>query len=144
MSESNDEIVQNSHSMRDRDMRQKRLCQVLKEDAEAGLALILYVIMYRITGIGVPCVFRKVTGLLCPGCGMTRALAALTRGRAAEALQLNALSLSVLPLVLCIMAGRQIRYIRNGTSEFRLYEVVLLCAAAGACIWYFLMRNHLL
>ena len=43
------------------------------------------VLLYFLTGINVlsfsyPCVFNKVTGLCCPGCGGTRAARALLRG----------------------------------------------------------------
>lgn len=38
-----------------------------------GLALAggLYYLFIRLTGWWIPCVFQKLTGLACPGCGMT-------------------------------------------------------------------------
>ena len=47
-----------------------------------------------------PCLFHQVTGLLCPGCGATRALAALLHGHLDTALHLNALVVLFLPLIL--------------------------------------------
>ncbi len=44
------------------------------------------------------CPFFEATGWLCPGCGATRALAALLRGDVAGAWKLNALIVSLLPL----------------------------------------------
>ncbi len=44
------------------------------------------------------CPVYALTGWECPGCGMTRALAALLHGRVAEALRWN-------PLVLVVVAG---------------------------------------
>jgi hypothetical protein len=38
------------------------------------------------------CPFRALTGLLCPGCGMTRAFCALGHGEIRRAIQFNALS----------------------------------------------------
>lgn len=38
-----------------------------------------------------PCLFHKLTGLLCPGCGGTRAIARLGQGDVAGALRANAL-----------------------------------------------------
>ena len=47
-----------------------------------------------------PCPIHLYTGLLCPGCGATRALAALTRFHVAEAWHLNPLLFLLLPLAL--------------------------------------------
>lgn len=44
------------------------------------------------------CPIHHYLGLLCPGCGTTRALAALLRGHLIEALRLNALTTLGLPL----------------------------------------------
>jgi Protein of unknown function (DUF2752) len=46
------------------------------------------------------CPIHEYLHLQCPGCGATRALAALLRGHVAEALQLNPLIPLLLPLVL--------------------------------------------
>lgn len=43
-------------------------------------------------GTLVPCPVRALTGVPCPGCGMTRALLALGRGDVGEALALHPLS----------------------------------------------------
>ena len=43
------------------------------------------------------CPFFEATGLLCPGCGGTRALAALLRGDFAGAWRLNGLVVALLP-----------------------------------------------
>jgi len=43
-----------------------------------------------------PCLFHEVSGLPCPGCGMTRALAALLQGDLARSFALHPLALPVL------------------------------------------------
>lgn len=45
------------------------------------------------------CPIRQYFGILCPGCGATRALAALLRGHVHEALRLNALFVLILPIL---------------------------------------------
>ena len=45
------------------------------------------------------CPFYELTGLLCPGCGATHALAALTHGNLPGALHANALVVLLLPLL---------------------------------------------
>lgn len=51
------------------------------------------------------CPFLAVTGLACPGCGTLRAVRALTRGDLATALSLNALSVSLLPVLVWAWLG---------------------------------------
>lgn len=45
------------------------------------------------------CVFHRVTGLNCPGCGGLRALHQLAHGHVAEAFRLNALFVLLLPVL---------------------------------------------
>jgi hypothetical protein len=46
-----------------------------------------------------PCMFHKLTGLHCPGCGATRAAYALLHGRPAEAVRKNVLFIATLPFI---------------------------------------------
>jgi|UPI000689883C hypothetical protein len=46
------------------------------------------------------CPVHQIFGILCPGCGTTRALAALLHGHVVEALQLNTLTVLGLPVVI--------------------------------------------
>src|ERR1019366_9719004 len=46
------------------------------------------------------CPIRQYLGIHCPGCGATRALAALLHGRFMEAMRLNALFVLLLPVAL--------------------------------------------
>ena len=44
-----------------------------------------------------PCLFRALTGYLCPGCGTLRALHQLLNGNVAAAFRLNPLTMLLLP-----------------------------------------------
>ena len=45
-----------------------------------------------------PCIFHRVTGLWCPGCGATRAMHQLVHGNLAAAFHFNPLAISILPV----------------------------------------------
>lgn len=65
------------------------------------------------------CIFHDLTGLSCPGCGMTRAAYAALHGRIAEAFRLNPVGMVLLPAA-CIGLGIQILgWIRGKPFGFR-------------------------
>jgi len=51
-----------------------------------------------------PCVFHAITGLHCPGCGLTRMLHALVHGDVARAWSMNPLAMIALPLLAAMLA----------------------------------------
>lgn len=52
-----------------------------------------------------PCLFRHLTGLYCPGCGLTRALHALAHGDVAATWAMNPLVPVALPLLAAMAAA---------------------------------------
>jgi Protein of unknown function (DUF2752) len=80
------------------------------------------------------CAFHALTGLNCPGCGMTRALYALLHGNFPVALKDNALLVLAL-LALAVKAGHFIlQKIKNQPATFNLSPKLLwpLLALAAA------------
>jgi hypothetical protein len=67
------------------------------------------------------CPIREFLHIECPGCGATRALAALLHGQVREALRLNALFVALLPGALA--AGIESYRRAIGRGEFRWPEV---------------------
>ena len=61
---------------------QKRLCRLLLFCAGAGVLILLLSRFYR-------CPFYAITGIPCPGCGMTRALLSALRMESRPALPWN-------------------------------------------------------
>ena len=126
------------------DQRQLRLRITLRTAAVFLLAGVVYIALFRIFGHGVPCLFRRATGLLCPGCGMSRALGAISRGDIRQAMEYNILSVTLLPIILLYLLFRAIRYIKTGYDSFRIPELLFLLVCIGICAFYFVMRNGLL
>jgi len=105
-----------------------------------GLAYALFI---QCTGLGIPCVFRLVTGYHCPGCGMTHAAMALIHGQPKTAFRENPLSLSVVPLLLLYGAYRAEVYIRSARTDFRKWEIVFLGVLWVVVLAFWLLRNLL-
>lgn len=76
---------------------------------------LVYLIWVRATGWGIPCPIHTVTGLECPGCGITRMLTALSRGDWASARAANA-GLFYLSPFLALFLGRALWLWLTGRS----------------------------
>jgi len=59
------------------------------------------------------CIFHKLTGLDCPGCGTQRALHQLFHGNFAAAWRFNALAIALLPMGVWLMA-RELIWLMSG------------------------------
>jgi len=79
--------------------RQAHLFLAAVVSASAAVAAMLYRFPPETSGFYPQCQFHALTGLLCPGCGATRALADLVRGNLADALHSNALIVILLPIL---------------------------------------------
>jgi hypothetical protein len=89
--------------------------------AVLGLAFAAY--MLRETGGAgwMPgCMFRKVTGLDCPGCGMTRGTYALLHGRVGDAFRFNPVGMVLLPLAMIGLGIEVIGWVRGKRLPFNL------------------------
>lgn len=81
----------------------------------------------------IPCIFNKVTGLFCPGCGMTRAINSLMHFRIDQALRYNFLIVAIPPLMLIYL----ILDYKNKNKMTKIITYVMLAIT----IIYGLMRN---
>ena len=102
-----------------------------------------YALWVRLTRLAVPCLFRAVTGRLCPGCGVTQLCLALLRLDWAAAWNANPVLLMMLP-VLALLGGRlTVRYVRVGSTAGPKWEGVFMWAMAALLIAWGVARNLL-
>lgn len=100
----------------------------------AGLGGLLYVkVWLPLTGIGVPCVFREVTGLLCPGCGLTRLVLSLMELNLIQAFRYNMLVFFLAPLYLIYLL-----LVRRGKTK---HSGILMGVMVVLTIAFGVLRN---
>lgn len=89
--------------------------------AAAAGAVVLYVFDPSVYSFYPPCVFRSLTGYLCPGCGITRALHHILHGRFVEAFHYNAMAVVFGPVLLA-GAVAEARTVIRGAPEPRFVQ----------------------
>jgi hypothetical protein len=89
------------------------------------------------------CPIREFFGIDCPGCGATRALAALLRGHILEALRFNALVILLLPAALAGAVRSYRRAIHPGSFRWPQPPAPALYATLGATAFFTIARNFL-
>ena len=82
------------------------------------LAGLLYALFVKIAGFGYPCFFHLITGLNCPGCGITRAAMCILNFDFIGAIKANAFLIPIVLFVGWIAFYTLRRYIKTGV--FRL------------------------
>jgi hypothetical protein len=87
------------------------------------------------------CPIHRLLGIQCPGCGATRALAALLRGHLIEALRLNALFVLLLPAALAGAVESYRRAMRPGVFRWPQPPAPALYATLAAAALFTIVRN---
>lgn len=101
------------------------------------LASLAYAGFCRVTGWALPCLFYKLTGLYCPGCGVTRMCLALLRLDFPAAFAANKGVFAALPMLAALLAWSAYRWVKE-LPQSRVEQ-----AAAWALLGYFLLYGFL-
>ncbi len=95
----------------------------------------------RLLSLAPPCLFHRLTGLYCPGCGSMRAFYHLARGEPLAALGSNPLLLVALPLlVLAVLEQRTTGAGRAGLRRI-VYSPVIGWGFAAVTVVFAVLRN---
>lgn len=104
----------------------------------AGL---LYLIINRTTGFSIPCVFHLVTGLYCPGCGVTGMIVSLSQLDFSGAFKHNCAVMLALPLMLYLFVCFVVKYIKYGCVKLAKFQNILIYFLIGFFILFAVLRN---
>ena len=88
-----------------------------------------------------PCPIKQLLGLECPGCGATRAAAALLHGHLREALRQNALFVCVIPWMAFSSGRAYYRALTESASATSRNSQCSVFAALGVATLFTIARN---
>lgn len=83
----------------------------------------LYAVIIQFTGFGIPCLFNKITGLKCPGCGITRGIMSCLHGNFIQGIKYNPPVILGSPVILYFLYQNTIKekYKLNTIEKIILY-----------------------
>lgn len=123
------------------DSQKQRLQKVFRLCAVLLLGGCAYAVFCRLTGLGIPCLFHKLTGLLCPGCGVSRMCLSLLRLDFAGAWQYNPMILCLLPFGLAVAVNVAVRYVKTGSVRPDKWANILVWIMIAALLIFGVARN---
>ncbi len=103
--------------------------------AKKVLLHVLYVAVIALYAFLIGCPFKRITGIDCPFCGMTRAYLAFVRGDFAGAFEFNRVFFVGIPLILVIA---HLRLIKKRKIAFIAAVIFISLSAVALLINYIL------
>lgn len=108
--------------------------------AAIGIGALVFFFNPGTHGFYPACVFHSLTGLNCPGCGMTRALHALLHGNVLLALQDNALFIALLAVMAAWGARLAVQKMRGQPATLAI-STKILWAFLLLAVLFAVLRN---
>lgn len=101
---------------------------------------IIYYILIETTSFGIPCIFNKITGLACPGCGISRMIVSILHLDFIGAAQKN-LALAVLLPIWLILFAVHIFFKPSWLQKNSKAEKIILFASITVLLIFGILRN---
>ncbi len=118
--------------------RLRRLLTGLLLVAAVGIGYALWV---NLTHLSIPCPFHAITGLQCPGCGVTRMCLALLRLDVAGAWKATPVLLLLRPRLWVLLGYRAGVCVRRGSAPTARWEALGWSGRAGVLLLWGVWRN---
>lgn len=119
----------------------KRILKVVTVSASLFIAGCVYAFLNTRFGISIPCLFYKITGFQCPGCGVTRMCISLLKLDFKAAFGHNPAVLCMLPMGLYLIFNGTKRYILSGINKVPYSENIIMIIMIAVLLIFGIVRN---
>lgn len=119
----------------------KRIIRIVKPTAVVLAIGFIYIVLHYTTGFSISCPFHKLTGLNCPGCGVSRMALNILKLNFSDAFRCNPVVFCLLPVFGGFLAVHLYKYIRYGECSFKKWENAVLYSIAVILIIFGVVRN---
>ena len=106
-----------------------------------GILGILYLILGSKYNFLIHCPIYEITGLYCPGCGITRMLISILKGEFYQAFRYNPLLFGLMPLIILYFIDLGIAQITKKKTLVLKLEPYIWYGLVGIFIIYGILRN---
>lgn len=122
-----------------------RVADILRAASPPAVILLFAFVLLRFPpeqyGFYPPCPFHELLHLQCPGCGATRALAAVLRGDFVEAMHFNALTTLLLPFAFAYGVLCYIDYLKRKPIRSVQLPSAAIYSAIALAVVFTVFRN---
>lgn len=94
---------------------------------------LIYAVLIIRFDIGIPCVFYEITGLYCPGCGITRLCLSLFEGDVYQAFRYNPIIFIDLPILFILFVLNI--FFKNNKNIKKITDVIIIFLATITIIF---------
>ena len=102
---------------------------------------LLYCAFTSLTGLGIPCPFRVLTGLKCPGCGVTTLFVELFHLNFEAAFLANPLTFCLLPFFVALIVYLCVIYVKKGSLQLPNWVTGVVIAIVVLYVIFGIVRN---
>lgn len=95
----------------------KRMKKIIVRNIIIALLLICYAVIVITTSKSIPCFIHLLTGLQCPGCGISRMLISMLYGDFRTAFSFHPFLFITWPVLLTLLLNADYRYIKQGRAD---------------------------
>ena len=101
-----------------------------------------YLVFTLLTGLRIPCLVYELTGIKCPGCGVTRMIVSIVKFDFSSAFRYNPFLFITGPFILAYIFFSELKYVLTGDRLSRKWDAFMLVELALAIV-YCILRNFL-